>query len=75
MIKVMDPVQTAKNHGGVMEDAKNNRVVEFDPHTFVKDMYKAVVAGEYEFEDAATPISQLLCYVKVQRLHTNHSTK
>jgi hypothetical protein len=55
MIKVMDPVQTAKNHGGVMEDAKNNRVVEFDPHTFIKDMYKAVVAGEYEFEDVNTP--------------------
>ena len=55
MIKVMDPVQTAKNHGGVMEDTKNNRVVEFDPHKFVKDMYTAVVAGEYEFEDVNTP--------------------
>ena len=55
MIKVMDSVQTAKNHGGVMEDAKNNRVVEFDPDKFVKDMYTAVVAGEYQFEDVTTP--------------------
>ena len=55
MMKAVDAQTTARLHGGFMVNPETQNVQEFVLGDFVKNMYKAIMAGEYEFEDVNTP--------------------
>jgi hypothetical protein len=55
MMTAVDAETTARLHGGFMLDPETQNAKEFVLSDFVNDMYKAIMAGEYEFEDVNTP--------------------
>lgn len=55
MMKVVDADVTFKRHGGIMTDPITGNIQEFVLGDFVKNMYTAIKAGEYAFEDVTSP--------------------
>lgn len=55
MMRTIDAQTTAKLHGGVMIEPKTDKVVPFEISDFIRNMHKAIVAGEYDFEAVSSP--------------------